>query len=99
MLPLEDHPEQAPAPVERRRLVPYVTYALVALNALVLLFQLTLPPLAFRGFIQTWGIVPAELVAGEPHAYLTLLTAMFVHGGLLHLLANMIFLWVFGDNV
>lgn len=99
MLPLEDQPEQAPGSVEYRRVTPYVTYALVILNVLVFWYELSLPPLALREFIGSWGVVPAELAVDSPRAYATLLTSMFIHGSFLHIFGNLLFLWVFGDNV
>ncbi|MFJ6354081.1 rhomboid family intramembrane serine protease [Streptomyces sp. NPDC092046] len=86
---------------------PTVTYGLIALC--VLLFALSpvsgLHPgygtgdrlLAAQGaYFERWGVIPAELTSGRPHALLTPLTALFVHGSWLHLLGNMLFLYVFG---
>ena len=89
MFPIRDH-----NPSERR---PYVTYVLVALNVLVFLSYLSLfgDPRALNGFFYTWGVVPAW-VWDRP---LTVVTSMFLHGGFLHLAGNMLFLWVFGDNM
>ncbi|NOZ84915.1 MAG: rhomboid family intramembrane serine protease [Deltaproteobacteria bacterium] len=71
---------------------PYMTIALVAINALVFFYTL-----AFPGFADACALVPAEIFRGE-HFY-TLLTSMFIHGGIVHILGNMYFLWIFGDNV
>ncbi|MDQ4075773.1 MAG: rhomboid family intramembrane serine protease [Chloroflexota bacterium] len=80
--------------------IPWVTYTLIAINVLVFLF-LEVPIMgdqsAFQNFIQTWGAVPAELQQGE--GLHTIFTSMFLHGGWMHLIGNMLFLWVFGDNV
>jgi membrane associated rhomboid family serine protease len=79
-----------------RRTLPIVTYALIAINVLVfVVFELPNPNL--EEFINRWGTVPAEIMAGR--GLLTLLTSMFLHGGWAHLLGNMLFLWIFGDNV
>jgi membrane associated rhomboid family serine protease len=92
-----------------RRLTPYVTYGLVAINVLVFLYMLTLRGQAADLFVYKWGVIPARILhptefqAANPEiaspVYLTLITSMFLHGGWLHIIGNMIFLWVFGDNV
>ncbi len=68
--------------------------AIIAVNALVFLYQLSLGRF-LPGFVATWGIIPDTV---NEHLY-TLLTTMFLHGGWLHILSNMLFLWVFGRNV
>ncbi len=79
-----------------RILVPKVTYGIIALNVLAFLYQMNL---AMSGgdadakFIYTFGLVPAQF-----HV-LNLFTSMFLHGGIAHILGNMWFLWIFGDNV
>src|SRR3954468_14901423 len=78
-----------------RRTVPFVTYALVAINLLAFFVELAQPDL--DSFILRWGTVPAQVMAGK--GLLTLLTSMFLHGGWAHILGNMLFLWIFGDNV
>jgi rhomboid family protein len=78
-----------------RRSVPYVTYALIAINVLVFFLELQ------NGdtFIQEWAFIPARFSA-DPTANLpTVFSAMFMHGGWLHLGGNMLYLWIFGDNV
>jgi len=78
-----------------RRIVPWVTYGLVAINVVVFLVEILQPyP---DDFIIRWGAIPAEIMAGRN--WITLITSMFLHGGWAHLLGNMVFLWIFGDNV
>jgi membrane associated rhomboid family serine protease len=84
-----------------RVLTPYVNYTLIALNVLIFLYQLMLPDTrsnpALTEFIVRWGAIPIEITRG--HDLFALLTSMFLHGGWLHIAGNMLFLWVFGDNV
>ncbi|MEY4093485.1 MAG: Rhomboid protease GluP [Acidobacteriota bacterium] len=75
------------------RTTPGVTITLIALNVVVFLFQLLLSERAMDAFIFAFGVVPAQL------SILSIFTSMFVHGGLAHLAGNMLFLWIFGDNV
>jgi membrane associated rhomboid family serine protease len=70
-----------------------VTGSLIALNTVIFLFQATMSPAQLNEFVAQWGIVPDNL-----HLF-SLLTSMFLHGGWLHLLGNMLFLWVFGRNL
>ena len=87
MLPIRDH-----NPSER---TPYVTWALIALN--VTIFAVYWTSLGdereLARFFYTWGLVPAET------APITYISSMFLHGGLMHLGGNMLFLWIFGDNM
>jgi len=78
------------------RTTPYVTFSLIIANALAFLYQLSVAPAALPQLIQAFGLVPAELSLATAPA---LLTAMFLHAGWAHLLGNMLFLWIFGDNV
>ena len=70
-----------------------VTGSLIGLNTVIFLFQTTMSPAQLNDFVAQWGIVPDNL-----HVF-SLLTSMFLHGGWLHLLGNMLFLWVFGRNL
>jgi membrane associated rhomboid family serine protease len=70
-----------------------VTGSLIALNTLIFLYQDTLSYYRLDQFVSSWGIVPDDL------HLITLLTSMFLHGGWMHLLGNMLFLWVFGRNL
>ena len=79
-----------------RILVPYVTYAIISINVLVFVFQLNMGMVssaAEREFIYRFGFIPANF------SIITVFTSMFLHGGISHIMGNMWFLWVFGDNV
>ncbi|MDR9394388.1 MAG: rhomboid family intramembrane serine protease [Roseovarius sp.] len=91
MFPIRDHNPSSTT--------PYVTYALIAINIVVFLgyWPLFNDPRALNAFFYDWAIVPV-LVTREG-AYGGLFTSMFMHGGLLHLGGNMLFLWIFGDNL
>lgn len=85
---------------------PFVTAALIAVNVAVFIYQLTLGLGGIEEFIYRTAAIPVEITTRldiGPQAVVplpfTLLTAMFVHGGLLHIGGNMLFLWIFGDNV
>jgi membrane associated rhomboid family serine protease len=60
-------------------------------------YSLFSDPQALSRFFYTWGVVPAQITEG--HRYAPLLTSMFLHGGILHIAGNMLFLWIFGDNL
>ena len=98
MIPLRDANPSHHAPV--------VTFALIAANCLAFFYQLSLSPAGFERLVFTLGMVPARVTAlptnpdiGLTGAFLPLFTSMFLHGGWLHLIGNMWFLWIFGDNI
>jgi membrane associated rhomboid family serine protease len=78
-----------------RRTTPYVTFVLIAINVLVFLLELQ------NGdeFIQEWAFVPGRFSDNPGANIATIFSAMFMHGGWLHLGGNMLYLWIFGDNV
>lgn len=80
---------------ERVHSAALVTGLLIALNVAVFFFQVTLDPYRLNMFVESWGVVP-DAISGRLY---TLLTSIFLHGGWMHLLGNMLFLWVFGRNV
>ncbi len=88
-------------------ITPYVTYGLVATNILVFLYQLSLTPQQLEGFFHLAAVVPRELSANfagisvnQPvPEWMTLITSQFLHGGFLHIAGNMLFLWIFGNNI
>ncbi len=80
------------------RSVPLVTWTLIAVNLGVFVYELSLWSQGrLEEFVYTYGAVPAKLTKGE--ALHTLLTSMFIHGGFLHIAGNMLYLYIFGDNV
>jgi membrane associated rhomboid family serine protease len=78
-----------------RRTVPLVTYALIALNVLFFFVEMS----GGEPFIGKWAFVPSRFLANPAGDFLTLFTSMFMHAGWLHLGGNMLYLWIFGDNV
>jgi membrane associated rhomboid family serine protease len=72
---------------------PLVTAAIIVVNVAVFLYEVSLDPFSANHFIEIYGVVPEQF---ELH---TLATSMFLHGGWLHLIGNMWFLWIYGDNV
>ncbi|HEY7447935.1 MAG TPA: rhomboid family intramembrane serine protease [Vicinamibacterales bacterium] len=85
MIPLRD--------VIPSRTTPFITIAIIALNAAAFLFEISLPADRLETFFRAYGVVPAIF------SWPTVLTSMFLHGGWLHFLGNMLYLWIFGDNV
>src|SRR5207248_9726553 len=88
-----------------RRHYPIVNTSLILVNVLVFLYQYSLPPHTFKVFMTTYATIPARFPAWlSGHgtletAFLPILTSMFLHSGFLHIAGNMLFLWIFGDNV
>ena len=77
-----------------RILFPFVTYTIIGINSLVFIYQyLILPPESLGHIISTYALTPAT------PSVITLFTSMFMHGGLMHIIFNMWFLWIFGDNI
>jgi membrane associated rhomboid family serine protease len=85
MIPIHDS--------QRNYSKPIVTALLIAVNVFMFLYQRSLDPFTQRDFTFMFGFVPSQF------SWLSILTSMFMHGGWMHLLGNMLFLWVFGDNV
>ena len=85
MIPLRD--------VIPSRTFPGVTIAIIVLNALGFLYEIGLTDPELKQFVVTWGVVPAQF------NLVCAFTSMFLHGGWMHIIGNMLFLWIFGDNV
>lgn len=99
MIPLNDN--------NPTKITPYVTYTLIAINILVFIYQLSLSSQELSQFFQTYALVPRQLTEGFTSGetaqiippVLTLFTSQFLHGGFLHLGGNMLYLWIFGNNI
>ena len=91
MLPLYD--------TVRTRRFPFVNVLLIVVNVLAFLYESQLSSPNLERFIFRWGLVPANLVSNPSNQWVTIFTAMFLHGGWFHLLSNMWFLYIFGDNI
>jgi membrane associated rhomboid family serine protease len=85
MIPLRD--------VIPSRTTPYITITIIALNAVAWLFELSLPEDVRQAFLTLYGVVPADF---RP---VTAVTSMFLHGSWMHVIGNMWYLWIFGDNI
>lgn len=96
MFPIgDDNPTSSP---------PALTIALIAVCVLVFLYQLSLPDREAMRFIFEWGFVPGAAfgdgdAAGGPEAWSKIVTSMFLHGDFMHIIGNMLFLWIFGNNI
>jgi membrane associated rhomboid family serine protease len=89
MIPIRDH-----NPSGR---IPFITYGLIALNVWVFWQMFTISPTGLDSLINQYSLIPAQL--SQTHNYLPLLTHMFLHGGFGHIIGNMLFLHIFGDNL
>ena len=102
MVPLSDN--------NPTRTTPYVVFVLIAINVVIFLYELTLQAgptdVALQQFFNTWAIVPRELTesfTGQSSVplgeWFTLVSSQFLHGGFLHIAGNMLYLWIFGNNI
>lgn len=89
-----------------RRISPIVNWLLIIANLLVFIYQLSLPLGELEQFVFDYGAVPAQIVdaiqspgSEQTGAYATLVSSMFMHGSFAHFIGNMLFLWIFGDNI
>jgi membrane associated rhomboid family serine protease len=80
-------------------ITPFVTYGLVGINIFVFLYELRLSPPQLERFFYQWAVVPKELTANFAGEWITLFSSQFLHGGFLHIAGNMLFLWIFGNNI
>jgi rhomboid family protein len=91
MIPLRD--------TIRSRNFPLVNWLIILANAAAFYYELRIGPAALNGFINAWGLVPVRFWADPQSAWVTIFSAMFLHGGWFHILSNMWVLFIFGDNV
>ncbi len=88
------------------RRLPVMNWTLIGLNVVVFLYELTLRSRQLDNLVATWGVVPSHILFGLGHPFqtpwpvwATLITSQFLHAGWAHIIGNMLFLWVFGDNI
>jgi membrane associated rhomboid family serine protease len=88
------------------RRFPLVNLSLIAINVIAFLFELSLPTRTLERLVATWGVIPSNILLAlanpfdvSPFIWLTLVTSQFLHGGWAHIIGNMLFLFVFGDNI
>ncbi|WP_022854193.1 rhomboid family intramembrane serine protease [Thermodesulfatator atlanticus] len=94
MIPIQD--------IVPRKTFPVVTVSLILVNSAIFIFMLSLPPETREALVMYLGVVPARFTEGNGFFLaniVSLFTAMFLHGGWIHLIGNMWTLWIFGDNV
>ena len=83
----------------RSRRFPQANWLIILANAVAFFYELRIGPSALNGFINTWGLVPVRLWSDPQSAWVTIFSAMFLHGGWFHIVSNMWVLFIFGDNV
>ncbi len=83
----------------RSRKFPLVNLLLIIANVLAFLYEIQMGPSTLQGFIFTWGLIPAHFLSDPSSMWLTIFTAMFLHGGWFHIISNLWVLFIFGDNV
>jgi membrane associated rhomboid family serine protease len=81
------------------RIKPYLTYGLIGMNILVFLHEVSLSNAQLNQFFREYAVVPQQLSTNFAAEWTTLFTSQFLHGGWWHLISNMVFLWVFGNNI
>jgi membrane associated rhomboid family serine protease len=98
MMPISDTPQ--------RRSSPVITVLIIIINAIVYFYSFGKPAGFYDIFIMKYGVIPFEITKGidippliNYPVYITLITSLFIHGGFTHIFGNMLFLWIFGDNV
>jgi membrane associated rhomboid family serine protease len=93
MLPLNDTEPNRYSPV------PFITLGLILVNTLILIWELSLPEEYLRVVFWIFGSTPSQMWSREGAGMISTITSMFLHGGIFHLVSNMLFLWVFGRRV
>lgn len=89
MIPIRDHNPSGKT--------AYITYSIIALNSIAFIYMFSLSSANLDNFVQTYSLIPSEITSGKN--LLSLFTSMFLHGGLGHIIGNMLFLNIFGDNL
>jgi len=83
----------------RSRKFPLVNWLLIIFNVIIFLYETQLDSNSLRSLVETWGVIPNQLIASPSSEFVTVFSSMFLHGGWFHILSNMWILFIFGDNV
>lgn len=83
----------------RSRKFPFINIVLIVANILAFLYELQMSDSTLKAFIFTWGLIPAHFWSDPSSGWVNIFTAMFLHGGWLHVISNLWVLYIFGDNV
>ncbi len=83
----------------RSRRFPIINWLLIALNFIVFFYEISLSSSALNRLTFDWGLIPRQLMVHPQIAWITIFTAMFLHGGWFHIISNMWVLFIFGDNI
>ncbi|HLO87620.1 MAG TPA: rhomboid family intramembrane serine protease [Nostocaceae cyanobacterium] len=81
------------------RIPPFFTYGLIGMNILIFLHEISLPSEQLDQFLQMYAVIPKDITLNFSSEWTTLFTSQFLHGSWLHLISNMVYLWVFGNNI
>ena len=78
---------------------PFISWFLIAVCSFVFIYQMGLSSIDFNNFVRFFGITPTNFLNNTNNQWFTAISSMFVHGNLTHLIGNMVYLWIFGDNI
>ncbi|AKG23254.1 rhomboid family intramembrane serine protease [Calothrix sp. 336/3] len=81
------------------RITPFITYGLIGMNVLIFIHEFSLSAPELETFLDMYAVIPRQLTNDFASEWITLFSSQFLHGGWWHLLSNMLFLWVFGNNI
>ncbi|MBD2569914.1 rhomboid family intramembrane serine protease [Anabaena lutea] len=81
------------------RITPYFTYGLIGMNIVIFLHEVSLSSGQLEQFFQLYALIPREFTNNLAGEWTTLFTSQFLHGGWWHLISNMLYLWIFGNNI
>ncbi|MBA3920500.1 MAG: rhomboid family intramembrane serine protease [Nostocaceae cyanobacterium] len=80
-------------------ITPWINWGLIGMNIFIFLYEITQPEQQLNQFFHMYALIPQEFSTNPSGEWLTLITSQFLHGGWLHVGANMLYLWIFGNNI
>ncbi len=80
-------------------ITPWINWGLIGMNIFIFIYEFTQPEQQLNQFFHMYALIPQEFSANPSGEWLTLISSQFLHGGLLHVGANMLYLWIFGNNI